>query len=488
MSQLRTRFAPSPTGYLHIGGLRTALYSYLYAKKQNGKFILRIEDTDQGRYVEGAVEIIYRTLRETGILYDEGPDVGGDYGPYIQSQRKNEYIKYAKQLVEGGHAYYCFCSEERLQTLPEVNGARRYDKHCLHLSKEEVERRLAAGEPFVIRQNMPTTGSTTYHDAVYGDITIENSELEDQILIKSDGMPTYNFANVIDDHLMGINCVMRGIEYLSSTPKYNLLYDAFGWERPMYIHMPPIMKDAQHKLSKRNGDASYEDLVKKGFLKDAIINYIALLGWSPKDDTEKMSFDELKQKFDITGLNKSPSIFDPQKLAWLNSLYIKEMPAEDFAAYAKPWLESCYLKDFDGGLVCKLIQSRIETFAEIEDKLRFLVEFEKFDNALYTNQKQKTDAETAREILPLVRQKFAELDSERSDKAWSNENLYAALTELAAERGVKNGKVLWPARIALTGLAATPGGASEIAELLGKDETLHRLDLATKWLSDDKQN
>ena len=340
MNQLRTRFAPSPTGYLHIGGLRTALYSYLYAKKMHGKFILRIEDTDQGRYVDGAVEIIYRTLRETGIMYDEGPDVGGDYGPYIQSQRKNEYLKYAKQLVESGHAYYCFCSEERLASLPDVNGARRYDKHCLSLSKEEVQRRLAAGEKYVIRQNMPTEGSTTYHDAVYGDITIENSELEDQILIKSDGMPTYNFANVIDDHLMAINCVMRGIEYLSSTPKYNLLYDAFGWEKPMYIHMPPIMKDAQHKLSKRNGDASYEDLIKKGFLKDAIINYIALLGWSPKDDSEKMSFAELEQKFDISGINKSPSIFDPMKLAWLNSLYIKEMTAEDFASYATPWIEN----------------------------------------------------------------------------------------------------------------------------------------------------
>ena len=383
MKELRTRFAPSPTGYLHIGGLRTALYSFLYAKKQGGKFILRIEDTDQGRYVEGAVDIIYRTLRETGIMYDEGPDVGGDYGPYIQSQRKNEYMKYALQLVESGHAYYCFCSEERLQSLPDVNGARRYDKHCLKLSKEEIAQKLKNGEKYVIRQNMPTTGNTTYHDAVYGDITIENSELEDQILIKSDGMPTYNFANVIDDHLMGINCVMRGTEYLSSTPKYNLLYDALGWERPMYIHMPPIMKDAQHKLSKRNGDASYEDLIAKGYLKEAIINYIALLGWSPKDDSEKMSFAELQQKFDIGGINKSPSIFDPLKLAWLNSQYIKEMPAEEFATYAEKWIEKCYLKDFDRQLVCKLIQGRIETFSEMEDKLRFLVEFDKVDPALY---------------------------------------------------------------------------------------------------------
>ena len=476
MTQLRTRFAPSPTGYLHIGGLRTALYSYLYAKKNNGKFILRIEDTDQGRYVEGAVEIIYKTLHETGILYDEGPDVGGDYGPYIQSQRANEYMYYAKKLVESGHAYYCFCTEERLQSLPDVNGARRYDKHCLNLSAEEVNRRIASGEKFVIRQNMPTTGSTTYHDAVYGDITIENSELEDQILIKSDGMPTYNFANVIDDHLMGINCVMRGIEYLSSTPKYNLLYDAFGWERPMYIHMPPIMKDAQHKLSKRNGDASYEDLIKKGFLKDAIINYIALLGWSPKDDSEKMTFDELLAKFDIVGINKSPSIFDPVKLAWLNSLYIKEMTPEAFAEYAKPWIENSYLKKFDKALVCKLIQSRIETFGEIEDKLRFLAEFAPFDSSLYDNAKQKTNADTARMILPLVKAKFAEV------KVWDNQHLYEALIELAQQQGVKNGAVLWPARIALTGLQATPGGASEIAELLGKKETLRRLDAAMSQL------
>lgn len=477
MSQLRTRFAPSPTGYLHIGGLRTALYSYLYAKKKDGKFILRIEDTDQGRYVEGAVEIIYRTLRETGIMYDEGPDVGGDYGPYIQSQRKNEYLTYAKQLVESGHAYYCFCTEERLANLPDVNGARRYDKHCLSLSKEEVQARIAAGEKYVIRQNMPTTGNTTYHDAVYGDITIENSELEDQILIKSDGMPTYNFANVIDDHLMGINCVMRGIEYLSSTPKYNLLYDAFGWERPMYIHMPPIMKDAQHKLSKRNGDASYEDLVKKGFLKDAIINYIALLGWSPKDDSEKMTFEQLKEKFDIVGINKSPSIFDPVKLAWLNSLYIKEMTPEDFSAYATPWIEDSYLKDFDRNLVCKLIQSRIETFAEIPEKLRFLVEYDTFDNQLYFNQKQKTDAAVAKEILPQVKQAFQDVTQ------WDNQNLYQALIALAQQLGVKNGKVLWPARIALTGLAATPGGASEIAEIIGKEETLRRLDLAIQQLN-----
>ncbi len=478
MSELRTRFAPSPTGYLHIGGLRTALYSYLYAKKMNGKFILRIEDTDRGRYVDGAVELIYKTLRDTGLMYDEGPDVGGPYGPYVQSERKNEYLKYALQLVESGHAYYCFCSEERLASLPDVNGARKYDKHCLSLTKAEAAARIAAGEKYVIRQNMPTEGSSSYRDAVYGDITVDSGELEDQILIKSDGMPTYNFANVIDDHLMAINCVMRGTEYLSSTPKYNLLYDAFGWERPMYIHMPPIMKDATHKLSKRNGDASYEDLINKGFLKEAILNYIALLGWSPKDDTEKMTFRQLQEKFSVEGINKSPSIFDPVKLAWLNAQYIKEMPFDDFCDYAKPWLDkSCVAGKFDYTLLCKLIQPRIETFAEIEDKLKFLAEFGEYDTGLFVNAKQKTTEDTAKEILPFVRRKFAETE------IWDNEHLYAALLQTAAEKELKNGKVLWPARIALSGLMSTPGGASEIAEIIGKEETLRRLDFSIDLLN-----
>lgn len=480
MKELRTRFAPSPTGYMHIGGLRTALYSYLYVKKHNGKFILRIEDTDQGRFVDGSIELIYRTLHEAGLNYDEGPDVGGNYGPYIQSQRKNEYLKYAKQLVESGHAYYCFCSSERLENLPAVNGARRYDKHCLyHVSKEEAEKRIANGEPYVIRQNMPTEGSTTYHDAVYGDITVDNAELEDQVLIKSDGMPTYNFANVIDDHLMEINCVMRGIEYLSSTPKYNHLYDAFGWEKPLYIHMPPIMKDAQHKLSKRNGDASYEDLIAKGFLKQAIINYIALLGWSPKDDSEKMSFEELLQKFSIEGINKSPSIFDPQKLAWLNSLYIKEMPFEDFCQYATRWLEKTPLHGkFNHELMCKLVQGRIERFGEIEEKLSFLTTFDTFDSELYFNKKQKTDSEVAKQVLPHVQARL------QSVTTWDNATLYQTLVDLAAELGVKNGQILWPTRIALTGLAATPGGASEVAEILGKEETLRRLSISLAMLND----
>jgi glutamyl-tRNA synthetase len=461
---------------MHIGNLRTALYSYLYAQKMGGKFILRLEDTDQKRYTDGAVDIIYNTLHETGINYDEGPDVGGDYGPYVQSERKNEYLKYAKMLVETGNAYYCFCSEERLAALPDVNGARRYDKHCLSLTKAEAEARIAAGESYVIRQNMPPSGSTTYHDVVYGDITIDNAELEDQILIKSDGMPTYNFANVIDDHLMAINCVMRGIEYLSSTPKYNLLYEAFGWEKPVYVHMPPIMKDAQHKLSKRNGDASYGDLLDKGFLKDAIINYIALLGWSPKDDSEKLSFDELKAKFDVTGINKSPAIFDINKLRWLNSLYIKEMPAEDFAAYAAKWIDNSPLRKFDRGLVCKLIQGRIETFGEIEEKLQYLWQFGSFDAALYDNAKQKTNADVAKSVLPKVREKLAAVD------VWTNEQLYQALVEVATELGVKNGVILWSSRIALTGLAATAGGASEIAEIIGKDETLRRFDFSIAQL------
>lgn len=478
MKQIRTRFAPSPTGYMHIGGLRTALYSYLYAKKNGGKLILRIEDTDLKRYVKGAKEIIYRTLKETGITYDEGPDVGGDYGPYIQSERKNEYLLYAKQLIEKGAAYYCFCSEERLHSLPETNGARRYDKHCLGITKQEAERRIANGEPFVIRQNMPISGSTTYHDVVYGDITVENEELEDQILIKSDGMPTYNFANVIDDHLMNINCVMRGIEYLSSTPKYNHLYDAFGWEKPTYIHMPPIMKDAHHKLSKRNGDASYEDLIQKGFLKDAIVNYIALLGWSPKDNTEKMSFQELLDKFSLEGISKSPSIFDPVKMAWLNSLYIKEMPFDEFVVAATKWIdEDASLKDYDKKLLCRLIQGRIETFAEIPQKLAFLTELKKYDVAIFINEKQKADVLSAKELLPQIKDAFCSVD------VWDNEHLFQALVDLSLKKEIKKGKVLWPARVALTGLESNPGGASEIAEIIGKEETLKRLDFSFALLN-----
>lgn len=469
---IRTRFAPSPTGYLHIGGLRTALYSYLYAKKTGGKFILRIEDTDRERLVDGSVENILKTMKETGLIYDEGPDVGGAYGPYVQSERKNDYMKYALQLVEQGDAYFCFCTKERLESLPDINGARRYDRHCLSLSKEEVAARVAAGEPYVIRQKMPDEGVSSYVDAVFGEISVENKELEDNILIKSDGMPTYNFANVVDDHLMNINCVMRGMEYLSSTPKYNLLYDAFGWERPLYVHMPPIMRDARHKLSKRDGSASYEDLLEKGYLKPAIINYIALLGWSPKNDREKLSFYELKELFSIEGINKSPAIFDEQKLKWLNGLYIKEMTPDEFRAAASPYLDKSKVAGkYDYAKLCALIQGRVEALTEIPEKVDFLEEFGEFDNALYFNAKQKSDARIAKSNLPAI---AALLEKLPEDK-WENAELYAALKQLAADMGVKNSQLLWPMRVALSGRESTPGGATELAELLGKTETLRRL-------------
>ncbi len=473
IKEIRTRFAPSPTGYMHIGNLRTALYAYLYAKSNNGKFILRIEDTDAERYVEGAVEIILSTLKKVGMDYDEGPIVGGPYGPYVQSQRKNEYMKYALQLVEKGEAYYCFCDKERLENLPDVNGARKYDKHCLHLSKEEIKAKLDAGVPFVIRQNMPAEGKTKYHDMVFGDIEIDNSELEDNILIKSDGMPTYNFANVIDDHLMNITVVIRGQEYLSSTPKYNLLYKAFGWEQPLYMHLPPIMKDAQHKLSKRNGDASFEDLLKKGFLTEAIVNYIALLGWSPKGNEEKLSMQELKETFSIEGISKSQSIFDEQKLRWLNGRYIKELPFDQFVKLATPYLDQSKVAGkYDYAKLCKLVQSRIDTLSDIAGLVDFLEEFDKFDGELYFNKKLKTDAAVAKRVLPHVIQKLSALTQ------WDETSIHDALIGLVAELEVKNGIVLWPTRVAISGKASTPGGATELADLLGKEETLRRLDFA----------
>lgn len=475
--EVRTRFAPSPTGYMHIGNLRTALYAYLYARKHKGKFILRIEDTDTERYVDGAVDIILRTLKTAGMDYDEGPVVGGPYGPYVQSQRKNEYMKYAKELVEKGEAYYCFCTKERLENLPDVNGARRYDRHCLSLSKEEINGKLAAGVPYVIRQKMPTEGSTKYHDMVFGDIEIDNAELEDNILIKSDGMPTYNFANVIDDHLMNITVVIRGIEYLSSTPKYNLLYKAFGWEQPLYMHLPPIMKDERHKLSKRNGDASFEDLLAKGFLPQAIVNYIALLGWSPKGNEEKLSMDELKEMFDVDGISKSQSIFDEQKLRWLNGRYIKELDFDEFVKLATPYIDkSKAAGKYDYKKLCRLTQGRIDTLDDIAGLVNFLEEYGEFDSGLYFNKKMKTDAASAKEVLPKVREKLASLGE------WNNDALFAALTELAAELGVKNGVVLWPARVAVSGRENTPGGATELAELIGKEETLRRLDFAISAL------
>lgn len=476
--KVRTRFAPSPTGYMHIGNLRSALYGYLFAKKNGGEFILRIEDTDQGRYVDGAVQIIYDTLRDAGIEYTEGPDKGGPYGPYMQSQRKEIYMEYAKKLIETGAAYYCFCTPERLASMKDTsvqdaNGVTRYDKHCLSLSKEEVEEKLKAGVPFVIRQNIPAEGKGTYHDMVFGEVTVDYKDMEDGILIKSDGMPTYNFANVVDDHLMHINYVIRGVEYLSSTPKYNLMYDAFGWERPHYMHLSPVMKDAQHKLSKRNGDASYEDLVQKGYIKEAILNYIALLGWAPKDNSEKMTLAEMIDKFSVDGLSKSPSIYDEAKLRWLSGEYVKEMSEEEFLKRAEPFIaKSKAYGKYDVKLLAKLLQPRTEVLGDIPAKIDFLEEYGAFDLALYDNKKQKCSAEVAKNILPAL------LDEMRGWEDYSNAALYEKLVAFAAERGVKNGQVLWCLRIALTGTAVTPGGASEMAELLGKERCIDRLERA----------
>lgn len=475
--KVRTRFAPSPTGYLHIGGLRTALYGYLFAKKNGGDFILRIEDTDTTRYVDGSVRIIYDTLRDSGIMYDEGPDVGGDYGPYVQSERKAIHTEYAKKLVELGGAYYCFCTPERVASLKDEEGNVRYDKHCLKLSKEEVDKKLAAGEPYVIRQNVPTSGAGSYHDLVYGDISVDYKDIEDGILIKSDGMPTYNFANVIDDHLMGITHVIRGTEYLSSTPKYNLMYDAFGWERPVYIHLPPIMKDAQHKLSKRNGDASYEDFVNKGFVKEAIVNYIALLGWNPKTNVEKMTLKELVENFSLEGINKSPAIFDETKMKWLSGEYIKEMNEEEFKAHALKFLEkSKAFGKYDTDKLLALVRTRIQTFGEIPEKLDFLEEFGKYDTELFVNEKQKSSLDTAKTLLPQIKAALEKTGE------WNNSALFDALVKFSSDSGIKKQAVLWIARIAITGKSATAGGATEIAELIGKEETLKRIDFSLSLL------
>ncbi len=477
MAKIRTRFAPSPTGYLHIGGLRTALYGYLYAKKQGGDFILRIEDTDTARYVDGSVQIIYDTMRDSGIMYDEGPDVGGDFGPYVQSERKSLYTEYAKKLVELGGAYYCFCTPERIATLKDDDGNMRYDKHCLKLSKEEIEKRIANGEPYVIRQNVPESGTGSYHDLVYGDISVDYKDIEDGILIKSDGMPTYNFANVIDDHLMGITHVIRGIEYLSSTPKYNLMYDAYGWERPVYIHLPPIMKDAQHKLSKRNGDASYEDFVNKGYVKEAIVNYIALLGWSPKSNTEKMSLAELTENFSLEGISKSPSIFDETKMKWLSGEYIKAMSFEEFKERAYSFLkQSKSYGKYDEDKLLSIAKGRVQIFSEIADKVDFLEEFSDFDLALFENQKQKSSVELAKNILPQIISTLNGVDN------WCNDTLFTVLVDLSAKLEIKKQAVLWITRIAITGKESTAGGATEVADILGKDKTLERLNYTLNLL------
>lgn len=478
MKKVRTRFAPSPTGYLHIGGLRTALYGYLYSKMNGGDFILRIEDTDTARYVDGSVQIIYDTMRDSGIMYDEGPDVGGKYGPYVQSERKSIYTEYAQKLVELGGAYYCFCTPERIETLKDDAGNMRYDKHCLKLSKEEIEAKIKAGEPYVIRQNVPSDGVGTYNDLVYGEISVDYKDIEDGILIKSDGMPTYNFANVVDDHLMGITHVIRGIEYLSSTPKYNLMYDAFGWERPVYIHLPPIMKDAQHKLSKRNGDASYEDFIKKGYVKEAIVNYIALLGWSPKGNVEKMNLNELVENFSLEGIGKSPAIFDETKMKWLNGEYIKEMSAEEFKQRAYGFLKTskAYGK-YDEDKLLAISKGRVQIFSEIPEKIDFLEEFDAYDVNLFENQKQKSSVELAKNILPEIKKTL------ESVAEWNNSELFTVLVELSAKLEIKKQALLWVTRIAITGKESTAGGATEVADILGKEETLKRIEFSMGLLT-----
>lgn len=477
MKKVRTRFAPSPTGYMHIGNLRTALYGYLYAMKEGGDFILRLEDTDSKRYVDGAVQIIYDTLKDAGIRYAEGPDVGGDFGPYIQSERGAIYRAYAEKLVELGGAYYCFCDKERIDSLKDENGIGRYDKHCLHLSKEEIRKKLAAGVPYVIRQNIPESGTGSYTDLVYGEVSVDFKDIEDGVLLKSDGMPTYNFANVVDDHLMGITHVIRGSEYLSSTPKYNLMYDAFGWERPAYIHLPPIMKNSHEKLSKRNGDASYQDLVDKGYVKEAIVNYIALLGWSPKSNAEKMTLRELEENFSLAGINKSPSIFDEPKLRWLSGEYIKAMTDEEFLSLSEPFLQKskAYGK-YDSLKLAHILKTRTEVMSDIPSKIDFIEEFGPFDSALYFNKKMKSDENIAREVLPDALEKLSSLET------FENAAIYAALCDLAAARGMKNGQVLWCVRVALTGRENTPGGASEMAEILGKKRSLERISKALGFL------
>ncbi len=478
---VRTRYAPSPTGYMHIGNLRTALYEYLIARKHGGKFILRIEDTDQERYVEGATEVIYKTLKMAGMKHDEGPDIGGPYAPYIQSERKGSYMEYAKKLVELGGAYYCFCSKERLSALKEANEsegkAYKYDRHCLGLSKQEVEQKLAAGEPFVIRQKMPDAGSTSFDDAVYGTITVDNSELEDQVLIKSDGMPTYNFANVIDDHLMDITHVVRGNEYLSSTPKYNLLYQAYGWEIPTYVHVSTIIKPDGKKMSKRSGDPSFEDLVSMGYLVEAVVNFVALLGWSPGTTQEIFSMEELEQAFDIHGISKSPAVFDINKLTWMNGEYIRKMPPEAFHQLASAYYsEGLAASGIDTFKISKLLQLRTEVLTNISGSVDFFEKLPDYDIALYENKKMKTNPENSLENLKAV------LPVLEGITVWENSTIYTTLTEFAQNRGIKNSQILWPIRTALSGKDVTPGGATELAEILEKAETLKRIEAGIEKL------
>ena len=475
--RVRTRFAPSPTGYMHIGNLRTALYAYLIAKKQDGDFILRIEDTDQERYVEGAVDVIYDTLRVAGLNWDEGPDIGGPVGPYVQSERMGMFKSYAEELVKSGHAYYCFCDKERLDEVRKIQEASHiapmYDRHCRNLSPEEVQAKLDAGVPYVIRQKMPLDGTTTFHDDIYGDVTVENSTLDDQILIKTDGMPTYNFANVVDDHLMGITHVVRGNEYLSSAPKYNLLYQAFGWDVPEYVHCAPVMKDKTHKLSKRNGDASFQDLMAKGYLPEAVINFIALLGWAPSgeyNEQEIFSLDELKKAFEISGISKAPAIFDDQKLRAINGAYVHKMDPEEFAKAAEPYIHQVVKRtDIDLPLLCSVLQNRTEVFSDIPEQVDFIDALPEYDVEMYRHKKMKTTPETALEALKAVVPVLEGIDQ------WDVEHIHEALFAKIAELGVKNGWMLWPVRTAVSGKQFTPGGGVELCAILGKQDTMNRI-------------
>ena len=499
MKKVRTRFAPSPTGRMHVGNLRTALYAYLIAKHEGGDFMLRIEDTDQERYVEGALDIIYRTLEKTGLVHDEGPDKDGGVGPYVQSERQASgiYMKYAKQLIEQGDAYYCFCDKERLESLKtsvSEDGTQivNYDKHCLHLSKEEIEANLAAGKPYVVRINMPTEGTTTFHDEIYGDITVPNAELDDMILIKSDGYPTYNFANVIDDHLMNITHVVRGNEYLSSAPKYNRLYEAFGWEVPVYVHCPLITDENHKKLSKRCGHSSYEDLLDQGFVSEAIVNYVALLGWCPQDNREIFSLPELVEAFDYHHMSKSPAVFDINKLKWMNGEYLKAMDFDKFYELAEPYIKKVITKDYDLKKIASLIKSRIEILPDIKDQIDFFEAVPEYDTAMYCHKKMKTNEETSLEVLKEILPRLEAWDD------YSNDALFGLLKGFAEEKGYKNGYVmwplrtavsgkngqaLWPLRTAVSGKQNTPGGATEIMEVLGKAESVERIKNAIELLS-----
>lgn len=479
--KIRTRFAPSPTGRMHVGNLRTALYAYLIAKHSDGDFLLRIEDTDQERFIEGAVDIIYNTLKLTGLRHDEGPDLGGNYGPYVQSERRDIYVDYAKQLVEKGEAYYCFCTKERLDNLRseiEANkGTFRYDKHCINLSKEEIAENLAKGMPYVIRQNNPSEGFTTFEDAIYGSISVSNSELDDMILLKSDGLPTYNFANVVDDHLMDITHVVRGNEYLSSSPKYNRLYEAFGWEVPVYVHCPLITNEEHQKLSKRSGHSSFEDLLEGGYLIETIVNFIALLGWNPGTNEEMFTLDELVKAFDYKNMSKSPAVFDTKKLKWMNGEYIKRLPLEKFHEMAMPYYKNMITNEnIDLLKVSALVQTRVELLTEVPSHIDFIETLPQYDIDLYVHKKMKTTPEISLESL----EKALPILESLTD--WSLDSLHDTIMELVKTLEIKNGQMLWPIRTALTGKASTPGGAFEIAELLGKEESLKRLKVGIEKL------